>query len=170
MPSGDISPDDPSAADVRALLETHLAFAYSHGPPEDVHALDVDGLLDPAISFFSCRENGELLGIGALNQLDEHHAELKSMHTVATARGKGIGRAMVDHLINEARQRNIRRVSLETGTMIAFEPAREMYLRAGFRPCEPFGDYVDSPNSVCMTLLLENENPAPTDHRTIRPG
>ncbi len=153
---GPISLDDPRADDVRALLERHLAFANEHSPPEDVHALDLDGLLQPDISFYSYRVDGELLGIGALKSLDADHAELKSMHTAAAARGRGVGRAMVEHLLAVARERGIRRVSLETGTPAAFVPARSLYARAGFEECEPFGSYFDSPWSVCMTLHLDD--------------
>ncbi|MGE5292710.1 MAG: GNAT family N-acetyltransferase [Micromonosporaceae bacterium] len=155
MPEGEISIDDPRADDVRALLERHLAFAASHTPPEDVHALDVDGLLDPAVTFFSFRLNGEVLGVGALKQLDGHHAELKSMHTAQEARGRGIGRAILDHLIGVARGRGCLRVSLETGSMAAFAPARSLYENAGFKLCEPFGDYSTSRNSTFMTLSLD---------------
>jgi putative acetyltransferase len=158
MLEGNISPDDPRASDVRALLDCHLAFANEHSPPEDVHALDHGGLLDPDVLFFSYRLNHELLGIGALRVLDAHHAELKSMHTAEAARGRGIGRAMVEHLLAVARARGIRRVSLETGTMPAFAPAHSLYAQAGFEPCQPFGGYVQSPNSTCMTLLLESES------------
>jgi putative acetyltransferase len=154
---GEISIDDPQADDVRDLLERHLAFANEHSPPEDVHALDANGLLDPAVSFFSFRLNGELLGVGALKQLDGDHAELKSMHTAEAARGRGIGRAMVDHLIRVARERGLRRVSLETGTMPAFAAARSLYTKMGFLPCGPFGDYGESPNSACMTLFLDHQ-------------
>lgn len=157
MPEGEISIDDPRAADVRALLERHLAFANLHSPPEDVHALDVAGLLDPGITFYSFRLNGELLAVGALRRLDEEHAELKSMHTTEEARGRGIGRAMLDHLLGVARERGFRRVSLETGSMAAFAPARDMYTKAGFTECAPFGDYFVSPNSTCMTLSLEGK-------------
>lgn len=157
MLEGTISPDDPRDPDVRALLDCHLAFANEHSPPEDVHALDHAGLLDADVSFFSYRLNHELLGIGALRVLDAHHAELKSMHTAEAARGRGIGRAMVEHLVAVARAQGIRRVSLETGTMAAFAPARSLYASAGFESCEPFGEYVKSPNSTCMTLLLECE-------------
>jgi putative acetyltransferase len=152
-----ITRDDPRSPDVRALLERHLLFANEHSPPEDVHALDIDGLLDPGISFFAYRVEGELLGVGALKHLDDTHAELKSMHTSAEARGRGVGRAMLDHLVAIARERGYRRVSLETGTMDAFAPARAMYAKAGFVSCPPFGGYWDSPYSVCMTLALAEE-------------
>jgi len=109
VPDGEISIDDPRAADVRELLERHLAFANSHSYPEDVHALDVEGLLGPAVMFVSFRRGGELLAVGALRQLDGGHAELKCMHTAETARGGGIGRAVVGHLIGVARDRGRRR-------------------------------------------------------------
>ena len=147
--------DDPRADDVRALLERHLAFAHEHSPPEDVHALDVDGLLNPAITFFGARREGQLLAVGALMQLDDTHGELKSMHTVETARGQGIGRAMVEHLLGVARQRAYRRVSLETGSMDAFAPARSLYEYFGFAVCEPFGDYAESAHSTFMTLHID---------------
>jgi putative acetyltransferase len=140
---------------VRALLERHLEFAHRHTPPEDAHALDLSGLVRPAITFFSARREGELVGIGALYQLDDEHVELKSMHTDEAARGRGIGRSMVDYLIGEARERGYRRVSLETGSTDAFAPARSLYRSAGFAPCEPFGDYQLSPNSAFMTMNLE---------------
>jgi putative acetyltransferase len=149
-----IAVDDPRSEDVRALLARHLDFAHEHSPPEDVHALDVDGLVDPAITFYSARRGGELLAVGALKELDETHGELKSMHTAEAARGNGIGGAMLAHLLDVARERGYRRVSLETGSMEAFVPARSLYARAGFVPCAPFADYPDSPNSTCMTVEL----------------
>ena len=159
MPDGDISIDDPRAPDVRELLERHLAFANLHSPPEDVHALDVDALLDPAVTFFSFRRAGELLGVAALKRLDAGHAEVKSMHTAQAARGHGIGRAMVEHLLGVARDRGFRRVSLETGSMAAFAPARSLYASAGFTLCGPFGDYGPSPNSTFMTMPLDHPEP-----------
>ena len=160
MIEGEISSDDPRLDDVRKLLERHLAFANEHSPPEDVHALDVDGLLDPAVAFFSFRRNGELLAVGALKRLDRHHAELKSMHTAEEARGQGVGRAMVDHLLGVAHDRGFQRVSVETGTMRAFTAARALYTSTGFVPCRPFGEYVESANSICMTLFLDRGIPA----------
>lgn len=155
-----IAGDDPDSPEVRALLEAHLAFARRHSPPEDVHALDVDGLKGHDISFFSVREGGELLGVGALKLLDASHAELKSIHTAENARSRGVGRAMVSHLIETARALGCSRVSLETGTMDAFAPSRALYAGLGFEECPPFGDYPASPNSVCMTLRLSRESDA----------
>ena len=154
MPGIDITVDDPRADDVRALLARHLAFAHEHSPPEGVHALDLSGLLDPTVTFFSARRGPDLVGIGALKELDDGHGELKSMHTAAAERGRGVGRAMVDHLLGVAQVRGYRRVSLETGTMEAFAPARSLYAGVGFTPCGPFGDYTPSPNSTFMTLSL----------------
>jgi putative acetyltransferase len=153
---GAISTDDPRAADVHALLERHLAFARSSSPPQDVHALDVDGLLDPAITFRSFRREGELLAVGALKRLGPQHAEVKCMHTAQAARGQGIARAMLAHLLSVARERGVRRVSLETGSMAAFAPARSLYASAGFTLCGPFGAYRASPNSTFMTLPLDS--------------
>ncbi|MFL6240963.1 MAG: GNAT family N-acetyltransferase [Actinomycetes bacterium] len=146
--------DDPLRDDVRALLRAHLEFAHSQSPPEDVYALDADGLTADTVTFFSVREDGHLRTVGALRQLDATHAEIKSMHTVAGARGRGLGTTMLEHLLHVARERGCTQVSLETGTMDAFEPARRIYESAGFTPCEPFADYRPSPYSVCMTLEL----------------
>jgi putative acetyltransferase len=123
---GTISTDDPRADDVRELLGRHLAYAHANTAREEVHALDVDALLDPRVTFFSYRVDGELLGVAALKRLDGRHAEIKSMHTAQAARGQGIGRAVVDHLIGVARECGYRRVSLETGAGPAFAPARRL--------------------------------------------
>jgi putative acetyltransferase len=154
LPHVCIAADDPRGDDVRALLEQHLLFAREASPPEHVHALDLDGLLDPAVSFFSARRDGALLAVGALKQLDSSHAEVKSMHASAIARGHGIGRAMLLHLLRTAVDRGNTRVSLETGTMDAFSAARSLYASAGFVPCPPFGDYTANPYSTTMTLTL----------------
>lgn len=139
---------------MRALLERHLAFSREVSPPDHVHALNIDGLLDPDVTFFSARGDGVLLGVGALKELDPSHGELKSMHTVETARAQGVGRAMVDHLLSVAADRSYRRVSLETGAMDAYAPARSLYAKVGFRPCAPFGEYTANPYSRCMTIDL----------------
>ena len=149
-----IAPDDPQADDVRALLERHLRFAYDVTPHEHVHALDVEALLDSAVTFFSARVDGSVVGVGALRELDPTHGELKSMHTVEDARGRGVGRAMVGHLLGVARTRGYRRVSLETGTGDAFVAAQRLYTGAGFTPCPPFGSYTANPHSRCMTIEL----------------
>ena len=152
--------DEPEALDVRALLHEHLAFANRHSPPEDVHALDVTGLLAADVSFFSVREDGVLVGVGALKQIDEEHAEVKSMHTAAAARRRGAGQVMLDHLIAVARSRGCRRLSLETGSMRAFAPARALYSSRGFEACDPFVGYGPSPYSAYMTLDLTEPSPA----------
>jgi putative acetyltransferase len=154
IPESEVMLDDPRADDVRALLEKHLEFCNLNSPPEDVHALDVEGLAGPGITFLSYRVNGELLAVGALKQLDARHAELKSMHTVSSERGRGIARKMVDRLIEIARDRGVQRVSIETGSMDAFAAARALYANAGFEECGPFGDYVPSVNSTFMTRSI----------------
>jgi putative acetyltransferase len=153
---GQISIDDPRADDVRALLERHLHFSNTHSPPEDVHALDLEGLLAPNVSFYTLRRDGELLGMGALQELDAQHCEIKSMHTVTSARGQGIARTMLLHLLDEARTRGYQRVSLETGSMQAYAPARALYESVGFVDCSPFDRYVASVNSTFMTLALDD--------------
>jgi len=149
-----IALDDPRSDDIRRLLERHLAFNIEMSPPEDMHALDLLGLLDPAVTLFSARTAGELLAIAALKELDPTHVELKSMHTAVEVRGRGIGRAMLHHLLGVARQRGHQRVSLETGSTDAFASARSLYARAGFLPCRPFANYRNSPNSTYMALAL----------------
>jgi putative acetyltransferase len=157
VPRGSIAIDDPRADDVRELLARHLAYARATTAAEEVHALDVDGLADPSVTFFSYRGGGELLGVAALRELDGRHAEIKSMHTAEAARGRGIGQALVAYLIAVARERGYGRLSLETGARPAFAPARRLYAGAGFTSCPPFGDYRPSPNSACMTLVLVSD-------------
>jgi putative acetyltransferase len=117
---GVIATDDPRADDVRELLGRHLAYARATTLPHEVYALDVDALADPSVTFFSFRAGGELLGVAALKQLSADHAEIKSMHTAEAARGQGIGRRLVEHLLAVARERGYDRVSLETGAGPAF--------------------------------------------------
>ena len=149
-----VAGDHPLAADVTALLQRHLAFTHASSPPDDVHALDVPALVEPSITFVSARRAGALLGIGALKQLDSEHVEVKSMHTATEARGQGIGRLVLDHLLEVARAAGAHRVSLETGTQEVFAPARSLYTTAGFVPCEPFADYRPSPQSTFLTRDL----------------
>jgi putative acetyltransferase len=154
MPDYVLEPADPREPDIAALLSTHLDFANEQSPPEHVHALDVNMLSANDVSFFSLREHGVLLAVGALREIDAEHGEIKSMHTAKPARGKGIGRLMLDHLLEVARSRGYSRVSLETGTMEAFAPARRLYEAAGFVVTPPFGPYWANEYSVCMTLEL----------------
>jgi putative acetyltransferase len=170
MAAGEIAPDVPSAPDVRALLARHLELMHAESPPEDVHALDVSGLLDPSVAFFSFRRDGELLGVGALKRLDEGHGEVKSMHTVASARHQGVGRAILEHLISEAVRCGYRTLSLETGTTPAFAPALGLYARTGFTFCGPFGDYKESEFSCFMTMELSAEGEGREAGALRRPG
>jgi len=149
-----IAVDDPLAADVRELVSRHLDFARSLSPPENVFALDASGLVDPAVTFYTCRCSGDLLAIGALKHLGDHHGELKSMHTASAARRQGLGRAMLGHLIGVARERGYQLLSLETGSMDGFAPARALYASAGFAVCGAFASYRPSPHSTFMSLVL----------------
>lgn len=149
-----ITVDDPRGAEVRPLLERHLALMFEQSAPEDVHALDVDALADPAVTFYAARRDGAVLAVGALQRLTPEHVELKSMHTAAQARGQGVARALLDHLLDAARAAGFRRISLETGTQDGFASARRLYARAGFVECGPFGDYVASPASTFLTREL----------------
>jgi putative acetyltransferase len=151
----EIAVDDPRREDVRTLVARHLAFANEVTPAGHVHALGDDGLLDPSVTLFSVRRDGELLAIGALRELDRSHGELKSMHTAVEYRRQGLAAAMLDQLLAVARERGYRRVSLETGTMTSFAPARSLYTTRGFASCEPFGDYTLNEHSVCMTLAFD---------------
>ena len=146
--------DDLSGPEIRELLQEHLASMRLHSPPESVHALPIEGLRKPEITFWTVWGNGELLGCGALKELDAQHGEIKSMRTASRHLKKGVARTLLRHIIGEAARRGYRRLSLETGSMEAFEPARQLYARSGFTFCGPFADYVEDPNSVCMTKEL----------------
>lgn len=124
--------DDPRAEDIRALLEIHLAFSRGATPAEYSFALDVERLVEPGVTFFSARRNGEMLGVAALKRINDQEAELKSMHTRDTDRGQGVGRALVGHLLAFARDRGYQRVNLETGSTPEFVPARSFYANCGF--------------------------------------
>lgn len=152
-----IEAGDPNAPDAREILAAHLAFAHDNSPPRAVHALDVSGLVGPDISFFCGREDGIAVVVGALRELSAEQAEIKSMHAAAAFRGRGYGRAMLEHLLSVARERGYRRVSLETGSPEAFVPARTLYAAAGFELCGPFGDYPDNGFSTFMTLELPTD-------------
>jgi putative acetyltransferase len=146
--------DDLSGPEIRALLEEHLRNMHELSPPESVHALDLAGLRRPEITFWTAWEERTLVGCGALKELDRGHGEVKSMRTASAHRRKGVGRAMLEHIIAEARARSYARLSLETGSMAAFLPARRLYESFGFAYCAPFADYTDDPNSAFMTLAL----------------
>ncbi|WP_370289528.1 GNAT family N-acetyltransferase [Nocardioides sp.] len=150
-----IADDDPRSSDVLALLEEHLADMYATSPAESVHALDPDALAAPGIHFVAARaDDGTLLGCAALKDLGGGEVELKSMRTTAAARGRGVGRALLEHLIGLATDRGLRRINLETGTEDYFAPARALYLSRGFRECPPFADYGLDHHSVFLTLEL----------------
>ena len=146
--------DDLSGPEIAALLNEHLAEMRATSPPESVHALDLDGLRQPAITFWSLWDGGTLAGCVALKALDATHAEIKSMRTAKTQQRRGIGRRLMEHLMAVARERGYQRLSLETGSMAFFIPARTLYAAFGFAECSPFGSYQPDPNRVFMTRLL----------------
>jgi putative acetyltransferase len=146
--------DDLSGREVHELLREHLRSMHVHSPPESVHALDLEGLRQPGITFWTVWEGAELLGCGALKELDAAHGEIKSMRTAAAHLRKGVARRMLAHIVAEARRRGYRRVSLETGSPEAFRPAQRLYETFGFAYCEPFDGYTEDPFSVFMTLDL----------------
>lgn len=146
--------DDLSSSEIYELLQEHLQSMALHSPPESVHALDIEALRKPEITFWSVWENGELVGCGALKELDSQHAEIKSMRTSSLHLRKGVAKNLLNHILEEAKRRGYSRLSLETGSMEAFEPARKLYANFGFTYCEPFADYVEDPYSVFMTRAL----------------
>jgi putative acetyltransferase len=146
--------DDLSRSEVHALLREHLDDMHDLSPPEDVHALDLSGLRAPGVTFWTVWENDILLGCGALKELTSTHGEVKSMRTPRAFRRRGAGRAILEHIVGEARTRGYRRLSLETGTHDAFRAAHRLYESFGFTYCGPFADYGPSPNSIFMSLEL----------------
>jgi len=146
--------DDLSGPEIHKLLQEHLQSMRLHSPPESVHALNVDALRQPEITFWTVWVNGELLGCGALKEIDSRHAEVKSMRTASSHLRKGVATKLLNHIMEEARRRGYRMLSLETGSMEAFEPARQLYASFGFTYCEPFADYLEDSNSVFMTRTL----------------
>lgn len=150
-----VSPTSPFEPDVATLLVEHLSDMHAQSPPESVHALAAGALAKDTVTLLAARdEHGTLLGIGALAALGDDHGEIKSMRTVASQRGKGVAATVLGALLALARERGYTRVSLETGSMDFFAPARRLYERHGFVPCEPFGDYWDDPASAFFTLEL----------------
>jgi len=146
--------DDLSRPAIHELLDEHLRSMRALSPPESVHALDLEKLRRPEITFWSAWDGDTLLGCGALLELDRRHGEVKSMRTPEARRRTGAGRALLTHIIEVARVRGYERLSLETGSMPAFAPAHRLYESAGFTRTGPFGSYAEDPNSVFMTLAL----------------
>ena len=151
--------DDLRGPEIVALLEKHVEFCRASSPPESTHVLDLDGLRKPEITFWSVWDGSELVGCGALKELDPTHGEVKSMHTAAKHRGRGVGLKVLKQIVAEARSRGYRRLSLETGSMDAFAAARALYAGSGFMECPPFGNYELDPNSVFMTFDLTTSSP-----------
>lgn len=147
----EIREDDLKGPEVAALLREHLEAMHRQSPPESVHALDIARLRAPGITFWSAWQGTALAGCGALKELGPEHGELKSMRTAGAFLRKGVAAALLVHMIGVARARGYQRLSLETGSMEAFAPARALYARFGFLPCGPFADYVDDPNSMFLT-------------------
>mgnify|MGYP003575304697 CR=1 FL=1 len=140
--------------DVRVLLDQHFAEMRAGSPPETCHVLPADGLKDRAIRFFTLREDGALLGCGALKRLEPGHGEIKSMRTAKAALGRGVGKAMLDHLMATARSDGMTRLSLETGSTDQFAAANRLYEKHGFKRCGPFSDYADTPFTRFFTREL----------------
>jgi putative acetyltransferase len=146
--------DDLRGEPIRLLLEEHLSDMRAWSPPESVHALDLEKLRRPEISFWTLWDGESLLGCGALKDLGQREGEIKSMRTANAHRGQGLGAEMLTHILAQARERGITRLNLETGSQPQFAPARALYARFGFTVCEPFADYLPDENSCFMTLAL----------------
>lgn len=146
-----IRADDLTGREIIALLHEHLRCMAAVSPPESRHALNLDGLRQPEITFWTIWDGAELAGCGALKELDGQHGEIKSMRTAYAHQRKGVASQMLRHILSEAQGRGYRRLSLETGAMDYFEPARKLYASFGFMHCGPFANYVLDPNSVFMT-------------------
>ncbi|MEV6427185.1 GNAT family N-acetyltransferase [Nocardia sp. NPDC051463] len=146
--------DDLSAPRIATLLGEHLAEMQANSPACSMHALDLEALRAPGITFWSVSDATDLLGCGALRQLDPTHGEIKSMRTAAAHTGRGVAAHLLDHIITTARARGYRRLSLETGASDFYGPAQRLYARNGFERCAPFADYTDDPHSVYMTRTL----------------
>lgn len=155
----EIRPGDLSDQRIIDLSHVHVTAARAASPPHSAHALDLSGLKSPDIRFWAAWEGDALVGVGALKAIASDHGEIKSMHVAQAARGRGIGGAMVQHIVAAAMDAGYTRLSLETGSMAAFAPARALYRRHGFVECPPFGAYRPDPNSVFMTIALTNAAP-----------
>jgi len=149
-----IALDDLSGPEIARFLDEHVQQMRSISPPESVHALDLDALRKPEITFWSIRDGDALVGCGAIKRLDAGHAEVKSMRTTSARKRSGIASLLLEHIITEAKHRGFARLSLETGAEEFFLPARKLYEKFGFDYCEPFADYKPDPHSVFMTRKL----------------
>jgi putative acetyltransferase len=146
--------DDLEGLEIAELIAIHLQHAAKHTPPESIYALNLEALRAPEITFWTIWKGPDLLGCGALKELDPGHGEIKSMHTAERFRRKGVAASMLKHIIQQARRRSYRRLSLETGSTGGFAAARSLYSKFGFEICGPFADYLENPNSVFMTREL----------------
>lgn len=149
-----IAREHPVQPDLTLLHTRHTTDMHAETPPESIHMLPADALAAPGIAFFVMRDGGTAIGMGALKRIDDHHAEIKSMHILAEQRGRGLARRMLDHLVAQAAQEGYARLSLETGVQPGFAAARALYEKAGFSVCGPFEGYWDDPNSLFMTRIL----------------
>jgi putative acetyltransferase len=147
--------DDLTSPDIIGLLREHLHSMTLHSPPESIHALDIEALRKPEITFWSAWDGTALMGCGAIKELDSQHGEIKSMRTASAHLRKGVAAALMRHILEEAQRRSYQRLSLETGSMEAFAPARRLYASFGFEECAPFADYVEDPYSIFMTKELK---------------
>ena len=147
----DIRVDDLSSPEIVQLLRAHLQSMTLLSPPESVHALDLESLRQPEVTFWSVWQDSELMGCGAIKELDFRHGEIKSMRTVSSHLRQGVAATLMRHILDEAKRRSYERLSLETGSTEPFAPARSLYASFGFTPCGPFADYVHDPFSVFMT-------------------
>lgn len=150
-----IAREKPTGADLALLFARHTADMHADTPPESIHMMDAAELDIPAVHFFVARQAGQPVAMGAFKRLsDPAHAEIKSMHVLAEARGQGLSKAMLSHVEGAARALGVTRLSLETGVQPTFVAARALYERAGYLPCAPFEGYWDDPNSLFMTKDL----------------
>ncbi|GAS85134.1 GNAT family N-acetyltransferase [Paenibacillus amylolyticus] len=150
----EIKVDDLNGIQVKALIAEHLQGMAADSPPESIHALNLDGLKKPEITFWCAWDGDDLLGCGAIKELNSEHAELKSMRTASAHLRKGVARKILAHIMDVAVERGYKRISLETGSMDSFIPARKLYEDFGFEYCEPFADYILDPNSAFMTKTI----------------
>ena len=143
--------DDLTGKAIARLLDEHLECMERVSPPESRHALNLHGLRQPGVTFWTAWRGQDLVGCGALKEIDPTHGEVKSMRTATAHLRKGVASALLQHIVGEAKRRGYRRLSLETGSMEYFKPARELYYKFGFTRCAPFAGYIEDPNSVFMS-------------------